>query len=641
MFCGARNFLCAACVLGSCATALTEDNALERLFNDPPADATRPCLSLPLTDLSRERDGVSRQLSQARALGMGGVLLRVPLADEATWLHLVLVADTCRRLGMELGVCDFALSTEAPVTSHVQRLVWSAERFTETGAGTNVCSCSPVFKTDGSYRELIRLGVPEVGEILPHQIVDLKTGTLTTNSLWRVYRFGCSDVEPLLTDCFNGDGVFRHVNNLLFACQNRMPRTYGTTLLWCQMNGPGRDDVIWPCDLPEMFLKQSGLNLMKHLPALAGVSVGGEKTAAYVRQQVEQAVCGAWRQRFAQNVDELVHEAGLEAGIDVDGALVSPEETALYFRRPTLSVARTSLQHVSNAHAAGGARALGRRFVVGKLNCSNVVPTSAQALLPFPYKHEIDRLLSDGATRILLEETGGLPDEGERFSQLRALCRYTHRSQMLLQRGEGVADFLVWSLTLPHALGDYSCDYANVKMLETATFREGKIRFESERTYTRLAVTADVLNDRTAERLVNQIAENGIGVWFVASGIPDEAAVFSKFTASGKGRVLGVEGAGGPLPDLRWETETTGVQIRFVHRRSADCEVYFIANISATGGPVTCTFRDTGGGDEAERWDPVSGETGLDLDATRLADGRLRIPLFMVPHDACFVVFRR
>ena len=624
--------------MGSWATVLTADTDLERLFNDPPADATRPCMSLPLTDLSMERDGVSRQLSQARALGVGGVLLRVPPADETIWLHLMLVADTCRRLGMELGVCDFALSTEAPVTSHVQRLVWSAERCAETGAGTNVCS--PVLKMDGSYRELARLGVPDVGEILPHQIVDLKTGSLTTNSLWRIYRFGCSDVEPPLPDCFNGDGVFRHVNNLLFACQNRMPRTYGTTLLWCQMTGPGRDDVIWPGDLPEMFLKQSGLNLMKHLPALAGVPVGGEKTAAYVRQQVAQAVCGAWRQRFAQNVDELVHEAGLEAGIDVDGVLVAPEETALYFRRPTLSVARTVMQHAGNVHAAGGARALGRRFVVGKLNCSNVVPTSAQALLPFPYKHEIDRLLSDGATRILLEETGGLPDEGERFSQLRALCRYTHRSQMLLQRGEGVADFLVWSLSLPHALEDYSCDFASQKMLETATFRQGKILFESERTYTRLAVTADALNDRTAKRLVRQIAENGVEVWFVASGIPDEAAVFSKHTSDGKGKVLGALDVGGPLPDLRWETDAAGVQIRFVHRRSSDCEVYYIANVSAIGGPVTCTFRDTGAG-EAERWDPVSGETGLDLDATRLADGRLRIPLFMVPHDACFVVFRR
>ena len=633
MFYGSRSIFIALAVW---TMTLAADDDLERLFNNPPADAARPCLALSLTDLSRERDGASRQLSQARALGFGSVLLRVPVADESTWTHLVLLADTCRRLGMEMGVCDFGLATEPPVTSHVQRLVWSVEHApTAGGGGGAVC---PTLRSDSSYRELACLGVPATGEVLPYQIVDLKTGVLGTNGEWRVYRFGCSDTDPALPDCFNGDSVFRHLNSVLFACQTRMPRTYGTTLVWYQMRGPGRKEVVWPSDLPDLFLKQSGLNLLKHLPALAGVPVGGAQTAAYVRQQVAQAVSSEWRQRFARNANELVHEAGLEAGIAVEESLIPPEETALYFHRPTLPVGRTPAQRIANIHAAGGARALARRFVMGTLNCACVAPTPAEALLPFPYKHEIDRLLSDGATRLIFDGVGGLPEEGERFSQLRALCRYVQRCQMFLQHGEAVADFVVWSDDFPPALAGYSCDFASRRMLERTQVRDRKIRFESERAYARLAVTADVVSERAAEHLVRQLAGEGVEVWLVPPGESGEKATFSAFSGLAKCSVLGAAGVTNPVPDVVWQSDVVSVDVRFLHRRTASRDVYFLANVSATGGPVTCLFRDVRGG-AASRWDPASGETGQELESVALPDGRRRVALFMAPHDACFVVF--
>ena len=91
---------------------------------------------------------------------------------------------------------------------------------------------------------------------------------------------------------------------------------------------------------------------------------------------------------------------------------------------------------------------------------------------------------------------------------------------------------------------------------------------------------------------------------------------------------------------MQWETEAEGLQLRFLHRRSPEAEVYFLVNAGAVGGPVTCTFRDTGLG-KPSRWNPVSGETGLNLQATRTAGGQVQTTLLMVPHDACFVVFPR
>lgn len=638
MFCGSQIFRHAVCVFAFCASVSRADIPLEASFRDLPADASRPCVAVALDKLSREKETLSRQLLQVRELGTGGVLVRVPVADDAVWAHLKLVSDVCRRLGLELGVCDFSLSAEEALQPRVQRLVWTSRRIDASGTATN--ECSPVFQPSGSYRELAQLAVPEEGEILPHQIVDLKFGAAPTNGLWRAYRFGCSDVEPPLVDCFDGNGVFRHVNQLLFACQGRLERTYGTTLLWCQMAGYGRDNLAWPRDLPETFLKQSGLGLMRHLPALAGVAVGGEPTAAYVRQQVAHAVCEAWHQRYAKNVDELVHEAGLEAGICIDEVPIDPEEVALYFRRPTLSPARTLAHRAMNVRAAGGARALGRRFVVGRLDSAWSAPTSAEAQLPFPCKNDADLLLSDGVTRTLLEGMGDVPEEGERFAQMRVVCRYTHRCQVMLQHGEAVADFLVWSTGTPQALEEYSCDCANQAMLAAATVKDGKVRFESERTYAAVAVTADVVRDKASERRVKQLAADGVGVWLVASGLPGEEAVIARLSEGGRCKVLGAAGEVAPVPDLQWEAEAKGVSVRFLHRRSPEYEIYFVVNASAVGGPVTCTFRDIGQG-WPSRWNPVTGETGLSLQATRMADGRVSVPLLMVPHDACFVVFPR
>jgi hypothetical protein len=61
-------------------------------------------------------------------------------------------------------------------------------------------------------------------------------------------------------------------------------------------------------------------------------------------------------------------------------------------------------------------------------------------------------------------------------------------------------------------------------------------------------------------------------------------------------------------------------------------------NGGVCGGLITCTFRDTGKG-EPERWDPLTGEIGTVQETEKLADGRVKAPLYLGPHDSCFIVF--
>ncbi len=636
---GVYILICAVCALTGCVGASAEE-ALEARFRDPPADDCRLSLALPLERLSPESEALSRQLVQFRALGAGGLLVRVPAADDAVWARLSVLADACRRLGLELGVCDFALSAEEEKSrSRTQRLLWTSEAG-ETASATN--RALSVFREDASYRTLARLAVPVQGGVSSLQVMELEDETpFSSNGVWRVYRFGCSDVEPPLADCFDGKDVFRHVNNLLFACQSRLTRSYGTTLAWCQMRGPGRNDLIWPRDLPALFLRQSGLGLMHQLPSLAGTPVGGESTAVYVRRQVGRTVREAWRERFAVNVNDLVHEAGLEAGIDVDDVPMDAEEVALYFRRPTFSAARTPSQRERNIHAAGGARVTGRRFVVGHLDGGTLPDeTAAHAAGPFIGRGEADALFADGATRLLMEVSGEIPEEGARFAQVSGLCRYAHRCQELLQTGEAVADVLVWSSETPRALDEYACDFANQAMIASAVAENGVLRFDSERAYSNVVVTAEVVREKTSEKRIRQLLAGGVAVWLLACGQPDEEDVFEHLPIGGNCRRWGAAGETLPVPDVQWETDVSGVQMRFLHRRTTGADIYYGVNGGASGGTVSCVFRDCGRG-VPECWNPVSGETRVSAPATRLSDGRCRVALPLGPRDAVFVVFKR
>ncbi len=621
--------LCVAAVIFSTFGA---EEGLEAQFVAPPQNLTRPGVALTLDLAHGDSEIFSRQLERAREAGAGGVLLTVPPADEAVWASLAKVADRCRQLGLELGVRDFGLATqEVASVAHTRKLVWSSYASDGTDGATN--ARPQVFQTARSYQELARLAVPVAESVSPNQIVDLTQSPLPTNGAWRVYQFGHSDIASPLLDFFDERQICQHVNTQLFAFQKRLERTYGTTFLWYQMEGLGATESLWPRDLPAAFLKRSGLGLARNLPALAGVAVGGDATAAQVRMQVAQTVRELWRSRYAANVNELVHEAGVEAGIGINGLPVEPEEVALYFKRPMLSPARSEAQRVANIRAAGGARTLGRRVIVGGVDTAAVAATAAAALLPFPCKHEVDRLLCAGATRILFETGGTLPGGDDLFVAVRDACRYAHRCQVILQQGEAVSDFLVWSQEPLPVLAGYGCDYATQKMLESAVAKGGRIRFDSEQTYGALAISAAELKSKAALRLARQFAARGVNVWVVGGGA--EAA---EGAAEPAGKPLRAAADCGILPDFDWQSEVEAVQVRFLHRRVLGVEAYFVVNTGEAGGPVTCTFRDTGKG-EAERWDPSTGEVSTLTQAVRAADGRVTVSLFLAPNDACFIVF--
>jgi hypothetical protein len=78
--------------------------------------------------------------------------------------------------------------------------------------------------------------------------------------------------------------------------------------------------------------------------------------------------------------------------------------------------------------------------------------------------------------------------------------------------------------------------------------------------------------------------------------------------------------------------------LRYIHRREAGTDLYFVANPEDRPVTANCTFRIQG--KLPELWDPVSGQTRV-LPDFAVLKGRTSVPIRFAPHQSFFVVFRK
>jgi hypothetical protein len=84
--------------------------------------------------------------------------------------------------------------------------------------------------------------------------------------------------------------------------------------------------------------------------------------------------------------------------------------------------------------------------------------------------------------------------------------------------------------------------------------------------------------------------------------------------------------------------ETPGLELKSIHRRDGDSEIYFVANISSSEGTVDCSFPLTG--KQPELWDPVAG-TVRDLPDFEQTGEVTRLPVHFAACQSYFILFRR
>lgn len=112
----------------------------------------------------------------------------------------------------------------------------------------------------------------------------------------------------------------------------------------------------------------------------------------------------------------------------------------------------------------------------------------------------------------------------------------------------------------------------------------------------------------------------------------------------GKGRILwgtslrDILQARGIGPDFSFVSEDKGCDLDYIHRRTAEADIYFVINKRQQWQKVTCSFRVSD--KTPQLWRPDTGEITACSSYER-ADGHTRLPLELAPFGSIFVVFRR
>jgi hypothetical protein len=256
---------------------------------------------------------------------------------------------------------------------------------------------------------------------------------------------------------------------------------------------------------------------------------------------------------------------------------------------------------------------------------------------------------------------------------------YLSRCQYLLQQGDHVADFLVFTgegvpTFLPVAAGEegnfvprgYAFDGCNREtLLARLTVKDGRLVLPHGPSYRAIVLPNKIRMTPELAAGVARLVQAGATVFGPRpatspslQGFPgcdekvraaaalawgDAPAKGQNVHAYGRGRtVAGATAAAMPAwlalsPDFEYKAGDPGARVEYIHKREGGSDFYFLSTQHATAAAALCTFRI--GDRRPELWHPDGGR----IDAKpnfRLREGRIELPIRFDPYGSVFVVFR-
>ncbi len=267
------------------------------------------------------------------------------------------------------------------------------------------------------------------------------------------------------------------------------------------------------------------------------------------------------------------------------------------------------------------------------------------------------------------------------FEPGKAWFDYLARCQFMLQQGKFVGDLLYFTgenspvvapprsklRPAPPRSSDFDTIDANT-ILTRLKIHDGRIVLPDGLTYRLLVLSSDKAFSLDLLRKIRDLVDQGMCLVVNGpkpeqipglSGYPASDAELAKVAgelwadlngedrverACGNGRVFW----GMPIadvlekldvkPDCDFAAASPKAVVHYTHRRTADADIYFVANRGQQSEEVICTFNVDG--KCPELWDPATGQAAT-VAIYDTADGRTRLPLRLDPSGSVFVVFRR
>ena len=510
---------------------------------------------------------------------------------------------------------------------------------------------------------------------------------------WRVFRFGYNvrgrrnnpaspEATGLETDKLDPAVTAKYyrwyIDKLNEACNGKA----GTALKYIMIDSFEAGCQTWTADMPSEFLSRRGYDLIPWLPALAGHVIGSSEMTERFLQDWKRTLGEMLVDNHYNVVDPILKSYGLKRytefhesgkafpadGFEVKrnadipmGAFWPDEDSLIHYRyhndiRESASVAHFYGQNLVAAESFttdGDIRdRLGRSFLWDAFPVrlkGGADLALANGLNTFVIHCSPHQPADDKVPGVSLSKYGSWFQRHETWAhEARAWTDYLARSSYMLRQGRFVADIAYFfdetvnttdrfNDELPAIPEGYAFDYVNRNMIANPAFNYHALMIDPEVR----AMSVEAL------RSVKALADRGVviagsepGTYLGLSGRDDEfRALVKSIWHSGRENVVPFDGAGTALEaagfgkDVEFLKGGNG-ELRFVHRKCDDCEIYWIGN---PRGAVDVTAAFSVSGRVPRLLDAATGS--VEALPYSFAGGRTLIDLSLGQRDAAFIVF--
>ena len=627
------------------------------------------------------------------------------------WEMVEFAAVEARRLGLEIGMhnCVGYSATGGPwITPErsMQKLVWSETLV--TGPAPFAGTLPAPKATLGFYRDVAVVAVQEGVGIQPQDVVELTARMDARGNLawsvppgtWKVYRFGHTSTgarpHPIPEDVVNALEVDKmdaaasrfHFEQVINPLKEHLAPFIGTTFTHLTLDSYEAGNQNWSPSFREEFKKCKGYDIVPWLVSMTPTVLNSNKSTVQ-RVIGDQDRTARFEWDYKDVIAHLFQECNFETGAQAmhDARLQMQFEA---YSGPFSTVSGSALADLPmgefwkgsggsiSAVIAPAARAAGRR-VVGAEALTGRPELCEYTEAPDNLKGTVDQAFASGINRLVLHhwvhqpfgdafKPGmGMGWWGTHFGRNqtwyepgKAFFAYLGRCQTLLQRGEGVADFVALD-TAP--AGADTIDRAT--LLGATKVDAGQIVLSSGRRYAFLYIANGATMLPEIARKIRELATAGGMVvctrperspslqnWPEADAelrrIADEVwgspvpggltpRPFGKGRIQTDGSISGACQALGIAPDFE-PMGKSGVGVRWTHRRDGTTDIYYLANVHPEPQMFTGKFRVSG--KEPEIWSPELG-THAPAGGWREHGGITEVDLKLDANETQFVVFRR
>ena len=452
----------------------------------------------------------------------------------------------------------------------------------------------------------------------------------------------------------------------------------------------------WTATMLDQFRRLRGYDARAWLPALTGALVGTRVDSDRFLYDWRRTLSDLMGSQHYATITAVAHEHGLatygEALEDVRPVLGDDLQMRKYVDIPMAALwsFRAGSQPKSTLlgdmkGAASAANLYGRKYVAAE---SMTAVSSPWAFAPADLKHVIDVEFVQGINRPVIHTSVHSPMDdkepglslaifGQYFNRhetwagmAKPWVDYLARTSFALQQGRTVADVAYFygeemPITALYANGEpadlptrYGFDFVNSDVLANLLSVEGNDLVAPSGAHYRLLYLGGTSGRMTLPTLqrIAALAEAGatiVGKRPVTSpSQADDPARFAALaqrlwsgapiTAVGRGRVIDGSNPESGLaatdvaPDVEFAGVSTEGSIKFLHRKMADGEVYFLNNRRAQAQRVEASFRVAG--KAPQLWHADTG--AIEPLSYRIVGGRTIVPLELGPEDSALVVFR-